>query len=432
MSLHAVEIERSVLNTLMNVPAAYDSVSGLGEHLFFADRHKEIFTAIQEIKLLGHHADVALVADHLEKRKANTDTLLELMRGGYHSAVIADHVAKLAELSVRRAAQQALRIAIHAIEDQPDQSAQLVVNNAVDALITANLQGDSKKAVTAKTATQDLLQSLSDASGESTGHATGFVELDHMIGGLESGQLAVVAARPSMGKTAFAVNVVTHIAKTTQKPAVLFSLEMETRSITRRIVAAEAGVSVGALKSRQLDERDWMRLTPAIATMNTLPLVIDDRSALTVADIRTQANKTRREMGELSCIMIDYLQIMGGLGSENRVVTIGQVTSSLKALGKELGCPVIVLSQLSRKVEERKDKRPMMSDLRESGTIEQDADLIMFLYRDEYYDKNSKQAGLAEVIVAKQRDGVTGTAVLGFEGQYSRFYNHVGGSYGDE
>lgn len=431
MNLYNLEIEQSVLNTLLNLPSAYDSVSGLGEHLFFADRHKEIFAAISEIKMRGHHADVALVSDHLESRGTQTDVLLKLMQSGYHSSVISDHVAKLSELSVRRAAEKALTVALHAVKEQPDQSAQLVVNNAVDALITANLQGDTKKAVSAKEATTDLLHDLGDLSGVGSGHETGFVELDHMIGGLEAGQLAVVAARPSMGKTAFAVNVITHIAKTTQKPAVLFSLEMETRSITRRIVSAESGVALSALKSRSLTESDWLRLTPAVASMNTLALVIDDRSAVTVADIRTQANKTRRELGELSCIMIDYLQIMGGLGSENRVVTIGQVTSSLKALGKEMSCPIILLSQLSRKVEERKDKRPMMSDLRESGSIEQDADLIMFLYRDEYYDKNSKQAGLAEVIVAKQRDGVTGTAVLGFQGQYSRFYNHIGG-HGDE
>lgn len=431
MNLYNLEIEQSVLNTLLNLPSAYDSVSGLGEHLFFADRHKEIFAAISEIKMRGHHADVALVADHFESRGIQTDALQKLLCTGYHSSVISDHIAKLSELSVRRAAEKALTVALHAVKEQPDQSAQLVVNNAVDALITANLQGDTKKAVSAKEATTDLLHDLGDLSGVGSGHETGFVELDHMIGGLEAGQLAVVAARPSMGKTAFAVNVITHIAKTTQKPALLFSLEMETRSITRRIVSAESGVALSALKSRSLTDSDWLRLTPAVASMNTLALVIDDRAGVTVADIRTQANKTRRELGELSCIMIDYLQIMGGLGSENRVVTIGEVTRSLKALGKELGCPIILLSQLSRKVEERKDKRPMMSDLRESGSIEQDADLIMFLYRDEYYDKNSKQAGLAEVIVAKQRDGVTGTAVLGFQGQYSRFYNHIGG-YGDE
>lgn len=433
MKLHNIQIEQNVLTALMTINDAYAQFGdGMSEAMFFAERHKLIFSTIRTLVELKKSPDFVMVAEHLQSRgeldrAGGEDYFKELIQSGGTLYSMDSYIQRLHELSIRRAAEQSLQHGLDQIRNNPDAQAADVVNNTVSALVEANTIGDESKLVGIKEALRDLFHDIETSAGDSCGHKTGFIELDNVIGGLEAGRLVIIAARPSMGKTAFALNIVNHVVRTSKQAGLVFSLEMDTRSITRRIIAADAAVTIGNLRERTLSERDWEAVTRSSALLSDSGLMIDDRSGATVSYIRTTANKVRRQSGQLSCIMVDYLQIMGGISAENRVNGIGEVTRALKALGKEMGCPIILLSQLSRDVEKRPNKRPLMSDLRESGAIEQDADLIMMLYRDEYYTKEqSKFKGLAEVIVGKQRDGATGTVFLGFEGQYARFTNHVG------
>ncbi|HPZ58694.1 MAG TPA: replicative DNA helicase, partial [Ottowia sp.] len=277
----------------------------------------------------------------------------------------------------------------------------------------------------------DRVQEMADNPNDVTGVPTGFIDLDRMTAGLQAGDLVVLAARPSMGKTAFAINIAEHVALNEGLPVAVFSMEMGAAQLAVRIVGSIGRIDQGHLRTGKLTDEEWPRLTEAIERLRNISLHIDETPGLTPSELRANARRLARQCGKLGLIVVDYLQLMSGSssGDENRATELGEISRGLKALAKELHCPVIALSQLNRSVETRTDKRPMMSDLRESGAIEQDADIIMFIYRDDYYNKESREPGVAEIIIGKQRNGPTGTVKLAFIKPLTRFESlAMGGS----
>jgi replicative DNA helicase len=264
---------------------------------------------------------------------------------------------------------------------------------------------------------------MADNPNDVTGVPTGFYDLDRMTAGLQAGDLVVLAARPSMGKTALAINIAEHVALNEGLPVAVFSMEMGAAQLAVRVVGSIGRINQGHLRTGKLADEEWPRLTEAIERLRNVSLHIDETPGLTPSELRANARRLARQCGKLGLIVVDYLQLMSGSnsGDENRATELGEISRGLKALAKELQCPVIALSQLNRSVEQRTDKRPMMSDLRESGAIEQDADIIMFIYRDEYYNKDSREPGVAEIIIGKQRNGPTGTVKLTFLNALTRF-----------
>ena len=255
-----------------------------------------------------------------------------------------------------------------------------------------------------------------------------------MTAGLQSGDLIVLAARPSMGKTAFALNIAEHVAVKEELPVLVFSMEMGASQLALRMVGSLGRIDQQHLRTGALRNDEWERLAEAVDRLGRVQMFIDETPALNSAELRARARRMARQFGKLGLIVVDYLQLMSGTSSseENRATEIGEISRGLKALAKELQCPVIALSQLNRSVESRTDKRPMMSDLRESGAIEQDADVIMFIYRDDYYNKESKEPGVAEIIIGKQRNGPTGDLKLTFLKPLTRFDNLAPGSSGGD
>jgi replicative DNA helicase len=280
----------------------------------------------------------------------------------------------------------------------------------------------------------DRVQEMADNPNDVTGVPTGFYDLDRMTAGLQAGDLVVLAARPSMGKTALAINIAEHVALNEGLPVAVFSMEMGAAQLAVRIVGSIGRIDQGHLRTGKLTDEEWPRLSEAIEKLRTISLHIDESAGLTSSELRANARRLSRQCGQLGLIVVDYLQLMSGNSSEgeNRATELGEISRGLKMLAKELKCPVIALSQLNRSVEQRPDKRPMMSDLRESGAIEQDADIIMFIYRDEYYTKEAcKEPGVAEIIIAKQRNGPTGTVKLAFMRQITKFESLAHGGGGD-
>jgi replicative DNA helicase len=278
----------------------------------------------------------------------------------------------------------------------------------------------------------DRVQEMADNPNAITGVPTGFYDLDRMTSGLQAGDLVVLAARPSMGKTALAVNIAEHVALNEGLPVAVFSMEMGASQLAVRVVGSIGRIDQGHLRTGKLSDEEWPRLADAIDRLRTVSLHIDETPGLTTSELRANARRLARQCGKLGLIVVDYLQLMTGstTGGDNRATELGEISRGLKMLAKELQCPVIALSQLNRSVEQRTDKRPMMSDLRESGAIEQDADIIMFIYRDDYYNKESKEPGIAEIIIGKQRNGPTGTVRLTFLKPLTRFESLASGGMG--
>ncbi len=280
----------------------------------------------------------------------------------------------------------------------------------------------------------DRVQEMADNPNDITGVPTGFYDLDRLTSGFQAGDMIVLAARPSMGKTALAINIAEHVALHEGLPVAVFSMEMGAAQLAVRIVGSIGRIDQGHLRTGKLTDDEWPRLTEAIEKLRNISLHIDESAGLTPSELRANARRLSRQCGKLGLIVVDYLQLMSGSSStdENRATELGEISRGLKMLAKELQCPVIALSQLNRSVETRPDKRPMMSDLRESGAIEQDADIIMFIYRDEYYSKDAcKEPGVAEIIIAKQRNGPTGTVKLAFLRNITKFESLASGSSGD-
>lgn len=269
----------------------------------------------------------------------------------------------------------------------------------------------------------DNIEAASRRKGSVTGIATGFYDLDYKTAGLQPSDLILLAARPSMGKTAFVLNIAEHVAVKNKITTAIFSLEMSKNQLVNRMLSMNSGVNSQAIRTGELNDSDWANLMESARVIGESNLIIDDTPGISVMEMRSKCRKFKLEHN-LGLIIIDYLQLMSGSGRvESRQQEVSDISRSLKALAREIGCPVIALSQLSRAVEQRPDKRPMLSDLRDSGAIEQDADVVMFIYRDEYYNKESDRAGITEILIAKQRNGPTGTVELGWHAQYTKFVN---------
>jgi replicative DNA helicase len=275
------------------------------------------------------------------------------------------------------------------------------------------------------------IEELFTSGGDITGLSTGFVDLDNMTSGLQPSDLVIVAGRPSMGKTSFAMNLVENAVLGQDKPILVFSMEMPAESLVIRMLSSIGRINQTRIRNGKLEQEDWPKLSTAVNKLKDVRLFIDDTPALSPTELRTRARRVARENGgELGMIMVDYMQLMQVAGSsEGRTAEISEISRNLKAIAKEFACPMVALSQLNRSLEQRPNKRPVNSDLRESGAIEQDADVIMFIYRDEVYNEESADKGVAEIIIGKQRNGPIGTARLAFQGEFTRFENLARGSY---
>lgn len=442
---HSIEAEQSVLGSMLIDPESWDKVAELVTETDFYNRsHQTIFRAIVRLLNTNQPIDLITVSEELEKHDELDDAggfayLGELAKNTPSSANVASYAQIISERAITR---ELIGVAheIAEIGYNPEG------RNSADILdlaesrvfeIAERRTGENEGprdvgAVLGKTI--DRLEELVKTNKEVTGVTTGFTDLDKKTSGLQPSDLIIVAARPSMGKTTFAMNLVENAMMAEEKPVLVFSLEMPSEQIMMRMLASLSRVDQTKIRTAQLDDEDWARISNTMAMLKDKDrLFVDDSSGLTPMDVRSRARKLARERGGISLIMIDYLQLMRVPSlSENRTLEIAEISRSLKALAKELEVPVVALSQLNRTLEQRADKRPVNSDLRESGSIEQDADLIMFIYRDEVYHENSEDKGIAEIIIGKQRNGPIGTSRLTFQGQFSRFDNYAGPAMADD
>lgn len=431
---HSQEAEQSVLGALLLDNRAWDRVVvQLTEVDFYRAEHRLIFQAMTELAKRSQPFDVLTVTDVLK----NNGTL-EAAGGEVYLYELAQHtpsaanIAAYADIVSERAI---LRSLIETGNDiaksgfQPDGSdVKELLDRAERNIFKIAEQRDHGKGPVAiselLTKTTDRIDTLYRSGSSITGLETGFVDFDQMTSGLQNGDLVIIAGRPSMGKTVLGVNVAEHVAIKGDKPVLVFSLEMPAEAITMRMMSSLGRIDQHRIRTGQLTAEDWPRITSSVSMLSEANLFIDDTPALSPNEVRSRARRLAREQGGLSLIVVDYLQLMTVPGkSESRAVEVSEISRSLKAIAKELDVPVIALSQLNRSLESRTDRRPIMSDLRESGSLEQDADLILFIYRDEVYNEDSPDKGSAEIIIRKHRNGPIGDFRLTFLGQYTRFEN---------
>ena len=437
MPPHSVEAEQSVLGGLMLDNLAWDRAADLlTDSDFYRHEHRLIFAAIGALVNHSKPADVITVFEQLQNHgKADDAGGLAYLNALAQSVPSAANMRRYAEIVRERAILRKLiaasdEIATNAFNPQGRAVTQ-ILDEAEGKIFKIGEEGSRQKQGfqgidKLVVALIDRVQELHDNGAEDvTGVRTGFFELDKYTAGLQKGDLLVLAARPSMGKTAFALNIAEAVSVKEELPVLVFSMEMGAAQLALRLVGSLGRIDQQNLRTGRLRTEEWERLTEAVDKLGQVQMFIDETPALTVSELRARARRMSRQYGQLGLIVIDYLQLMSGSSGsdENRATEIGEISRGLKALAKELQCPVIALSQLNRSVESRNDKRPMMSDLRESGAIEQDADVIMFIYRDDYYNKDSKEAGIAEIIIAKQRNGPVGTVKLAFLKPLTKFEN---------
>jgi replicative DNA helicase len=438
---HSVEGEQSVLGGLLLENLAWDRAADLlTESDFYRYEHRLIYAAIAALVQGGKPADVITVFERLQALgKADDCGGLAYLNALAQSVPSAANMRRYAEIVRERAILRKLiaasdEIATTAFNPQ-GRAVPQVLDEAEAKILKIGEEGSRTRAGFQSIdrlviALMDRVNELHDNGAEDvTGVRTGYFDLDRLTAGLQKGDLVVLAARPSMGKTAFALNIAEHVAVKEELPVLVFSMEMGASQLALRMVGSLGRINQQHLRTGRLADDEWGRLAEAVDRLSKSQIFIDETPALTVAELRARARRMARQFGgTLGLICVDYLQLMsGGSGSEeNRATELGEISRGLKALAKELQCPVMALSQLNRSVESRNDKRPMMSDLRESGAIEQDADVIMFIYRDEYYTKDAcKEPGVAEIIVAKQRNGPVDTVRLTFLKPLTRFENRA-------
>ncbi len=445
---HSDEAEQSVLGGLLIDNGAWDRAGDLlSEGDFYNYHHKLIYAAIGWLVNATKPADVITVHERLQSLgKADEVGGLVYLNALAQSVPSAANLRRYAEIVRERAILRKLveassEIATKAFNPQGRAVSQ-ILDEAEAQIFKIGEEGSRNRQ--GFQAMDQLVVQLIDrvtelhenGAEEVTGVRCGFYDLDRMTAGLQPGDLVVLAARPSMGKTAFALNIAEHVAVSEGLPVVVFSMEMGASQLALRMVGSLGRIDQQNLRTGRLRDDEWGRLTEAVDKLGKASIYIDESAALTPSELRARARRQARQCGQLGLIVVDYLQLMSGSGGgseENRATVLGEISRGLKSLAKELKCPVLALSQLNRSVESRTDKRPMMSDLRESGAIEQDADVIMFIYRDDYYNKeSSKEPGVAEIIIAKQRNGPVGTAKLVFLKPLTRFDNMAPGSGGGE
>jgi replicative DNA helicase len=442
---HSIEAEQSVLGGLLLDNSAWDRAGDLltGSD-FYRYEHRLIYGAIGALVNATKPADVITVFEQLQSLgKAEECGGIVYLNALAQSVPSAANLRRYAEIVRERAVLRKLIAASDEIATMAfnplGRPIDQILDEAEGRIFRIGEEGERSNQGfrTMDSLVVELLDRVSElhAAGaqDVTGVRTGFFDLDRHTAGLQPGDLIVLAARPSMGKTAFALNIGEHVAVAEGLPVVVFSMEMGASQLALRMVGSLGRIDQQHLRTGALRDDEWERLADAVERLQKVSLFIDETPALTPNELRARARRLARHCGKLGLIIVDYLQLMSGSGSsdENRATELGEVSRGLKALAKELGCPVLALSQLNRSVETRNDKRPMMSDLRESGAIEQDADVIMFIYRDDYYTKDqSKEPGVAEIIIGKQRNGPTGTIKLTFLKPLTRFENLAPGALG--
>jgi len=433
---HSVQAEQSVVGGLMLDNTVWDQVADLLiESDFYRKEHRLIFAAIRDLAEDTHPFDVITLSEKLGETGSLEDVgglaYLGLMAKETPSAANIKAYAEIVrERSImRQLIQVGNGIAGQAFQAEGRTSAELLdeAERQVFQIAEQRAKGQQGfqniKSVMVKVL--EKIEELHTSDASITGYATGFTDFDEMTSGLQPSDLIIIAGRPSMGKTTFAMNIAENIAVAVKKPTAIFSMEMPAEQLAMRILASLGRIDLTNVRSGSLADDEWPRITSTIGILSEAPLFIDDTPALSPIELRARARRLKREQGDLGLIVIDYLQLMqgSGKGNENRTAEISEISRSLKGLAKELNVPVIALSQLNRNLEQRPNKRPVMSDLRESGSIEQDADLIAFIYRDEVYNDESPDKGTAEIIIGKQRNGPIGTVRLTFFGRYTKFDN---------
>lgn len=427
----SIEAEQSVLGASLLDKEVLSSITEIIDVSdFYRDDHKEIFEAIMDLYERGEPIDLITVSEQL-KIRGSLDAVggLEYLTGlvnAVPTTANAKHYAKIVEeKSILR---KLIKISSEIINMGYEQAEEVeyILDKAEKGIFDISQGRNSQGFAQIKDVlieTFDRLEELYNSKGSVTGIPTGFIDLDHKTAGLHNSDLILIAARPAMGKTSFALNIAQYAAIYSQVPVAIFSLEMSKEQLVNRMLCCEAMVDAQRMRTGQLEDSDWQKIAKALGPISDAPIFIDDTPGVTAAEIRAKCRRLKIEK-DLGLVVIDYLQLMQGRGrSENRQQEISEISRSLKILAKEINVPVIALSQLSRAPELRGDHRPILSDLRESGAIEQDADIVMFLYRDDYYNPETEKKNVAEVIIAKHRNGSTGTVELAWLGQYTKFAN---------
>jgi replicative DNA helicase len=431
---HSIEAEQSVLGGLMLDGRAWDQIADrISEIDFYRSDHRLIYRFMGKLSSQNVPIDVLTVSESLKETKELENAggevyLFELANNTPSAANITAYADIVRERSVlRQLITTSHEISESAFNSQGRSSIELLdlAERKVFAITEQSARiGGPININDFLAKTMSRIEQLYNSQDPITGVATGYYEFDEMTSGLQPSDLIIIAGRPSMGKTTFAMNIAEHVIMKRKSPVLVFSMEMPGESLVMRLLSSLCRIDQSRIRSGKLEDEDWLRISSAIGLLSESKLYIDDSPALSPMEVRARARRHVKEHGDLSLIVIDYLQLMQVAGfSENRTAEISEISRSLKSLAKELKVPVIALSQLNRSLEQRADKRPVMSDLRESGAIEQDADLIVFIYRDEVYNNTSPDKGKAEVIIAKQRNGPIGKINLTFLGQYTRFDN---------
>lgn len=427
-----IDAEASLLSAIfINNDSLHDVIDILEPADFYKGAHKKIFEAIVELAHKEEPADLVTVANRLKEKEhlepAGGAAYLASISDSAPVAVNAVHYAKIikGKSSLRQLITASSNIIERCMQEQGD------FEDILDEAESTIFSVSEKKAKGSFQSLGELINlnidKLEDQQGKAgglSGLTTGYQNLNRITSGLQKSDLIILAARPSMGKTAFALNMARNVALEERKPVAVFSLEMSNEQLSMRLLTSEARIDSNRLRTGFINQDDWQNATDAAGILNELPIFIDDTPNITAMEVRTKSRKLYQKHGEIGCIIIDYLQLMKSpFRSDRRDLEIAEISRSLKALAKELDVPVIALSQLNRMLEQRSDKRPMMSDLRESGALEQDADIIAFIYRDEVYNKepDNPKKNTAEIIVAKNRNGAIGTAHMVFKGEYTRF-----------
>ncbi len=438
MPPHSLEAERSVLGGLILDNDAWEKIAEkIVAEDFYRNDHRLIFNALHYLAENAKPMDVVTLFEFLEQ-EGEADEIGGLAYIGdlAKNTPSASNIVAYADIVRERAVLRELISVANNIADaayqpkgrKPDELLDLAesqVFKIAEQRESANSGPEAVGQILPRAI--DRLEEIQKSKGGITGQATGFSDFDNMTSGLQPSDLVIVAGRPSMGKTTVAMNMAEHAAIHGDKPVLVFSMEMPSQSLLMRSFASIGGIDATRLRTGALDDRDWDNLSVASNILkNNCKLFIDDSAGLSPTEVRSRSRRLVREQGPIGMILIDYLQLMRVPGmSENRTQEVSEISRSLKALAKELECPVVALSQLNRSLEQRADRRPVMSDLRESGAIEQDADVICFIYRDEVYNPESDSKGIAEIIIGKQRNGPIGTVKVAFQGHYNRFVNYT-------
>ena len=427
-----IEAEQAVLGAiLLQSEALITVMERVQPEDFYNPAHQLIFEAMINLAEEGQPIDIVTLAAKLQAKQQLEDIgsvqYLSKLANAVPTAANVDYYAQILEEKsmMRRLIRTATQIASEGYVGEDDVSA--LLSDAERRILEISNRKSSSGFIAIKDVLMEVfekVENLSANQGNTTGIPSGFVDLDKMTAGFQRNDLIIVAARPSVGKTAFALNIAQNVGVRAKETVAIFSLEMSAAQLVQRMICAESNVDATRLRTGNLEDDDWEKLTMSIASLSEAEIYIDDTPGVTVADIRAKCRRLKKEHG-LGMILIDYLQLIHGRGKgDNRQQEVSEISRTLKMIARELEVPVIALSQLSRGVEQRQDKRPMMSDLRESGSIEQDADIVAFLYRDDYYDKESEKKNIIEIIIAKQRNGPVGTVELVFLKNFNNFVSY--------